>query len=150
MKNSALTIILTFTAIFGTFAQDNKPKKVKTNVKSEKHVSSTILLWMRTDKPRQSGMDHWKGSHAQIIAANPGLLEYRQIHFNENNIGLWPTITGVQTSIPLDRKIDGVADVTLKSLFAATKGKEQHKLAFADEVNFLKRSLLYVAFPKSY
>ncbi|HRI78663.1 MAG TPA: strictosidine synthase, partial [Cyclobacteriaceae bacterium] len=39
-------------------------------------------------------------------------------------------------------------DVTLKNLFSIFKGKEQHKLAFADEINFLKRSILYVAFPK--
>lgn len=136
--------------MLGSYAQNSKPVKVKTDVKYEKHISSSILLWMRTDKPRQEKMDHWKGSHAQIIAANPGLLEYRQIHFAETNAGLWPAMNGVETTIPQNRKVDGVADVTLKNLFSVFKGKEQHKLAFADEVNFLKRSILYVAFPNSY
>jgi len=149
MKKISLIIILSITTIFGGFAQTAKPVKVATNVKSEKHVSSSVLLWMRTDKPRQSRMDHWKGSHAQIIASNPGLWQYRQIHFVENNTGLWQPINGVETTIPASRKIDGVADVTLKNLFSIFKGKEQHKLAFADEINFLKRSILYVAFPKN-
>lgn len=132
----------------GAFAQI-KPNKVATTVKSEKHLSSSILLWMRTDKPRQAGMDRWRGPHSQIISANKGLYEYRQIHFAENNTGLWPAIQSVETTIPSDRKIDGVADVTLKNLFSIFRGKKQNKLAYADEVNLFKRTILYAAFPKN-
>src|SRR6266496_267631 len=53
------------------------PSKPQVNVR--KHLSSSILLWMRTDQPRQTGMDHWKGPHSKIISATPGLEEYRQI-----------------------------------------------------------------------
>ena len=35
---------------------------------------------MRTDQPRQQGMDHWKGPHSKIISTAPGMEEYRQIH----------------------------------------------------------------------
>jgi hypothetical protein len=77
------------------------------------------------------------------------LYEYRQIHFAENNTGLWPAIQGVETTIPQDRKIDGVADVTLKNLFSIFRGKKQNKLAYADEVNLFKRTILYAAFPKN-
>jgi len=52
-----------------------------------KHFTSSILLWMRTDQPRQTGMDHWKGPHSGIISATPGLEEYRQIHLAEDNPG---------------------------------------------------------------
>lgn len=149
MKKTSLIITLCITAFFGGYAQNAKPVKVETNIKSSKHLSSSILLWMRTDKPRQAGMDRWKGPHAQIIAANKGLLEYRQIHFAESNPGLWQPINGVETTIPEDRKIDGVADVTLKNLFSIFKGKKQNKLAFADEVNLFKRTILYAAFPKN-
>lgn len=150
MKNIALSIILSMITLLSGHAQIAKPVKVETNVKSEKHISSSILLWMRTDKPRQAGMDRWKGPHAQIIAANPGLLEYRQIHFAENNTGLWPAINGMATAIPQNRKVDGVADVTLKNLFSIFKGKEQNKQASADEINLFKRTILYAAFPNSY
>jgi len=27
----------------------------------KKHLTSPILLGVRTDQPRQTGMDHWKG-----------------------------------------------------------------------------------------
>ena len=146
MKKISFIIALSISIFFNANGQNAKPIKVATNVKSEKHLSSSILLWMRTDKPRQEGMDRWKGPHAQIIAANKGLYEYRQIHFAENNMGLWPAITGVQTSIPQNRKIDGVADVTLKNLLSIPKGKEPNKKASADEINLFKRTILYAAF----
>src|SRR5438034_10270852 len=87
----------------------------KTQAKVRKHLSSSILLWMRTDQPRQTGMDHWKGPHSKIISATPGLEEYRQIHLAEVNPGLWPATPGVETDIPVERKIDGVAEVTFHS-----------------------------------
>ncbi len=55
-----------------------------------KHFTSSILLWMRKDQPRQTGMDYWKGPHSGIIANTPGLSEYRQIHLAEANPGRWP------------------------------------------------------------
>lgn len=130
-------------------AQNTSSEKVTTTIKSTKHLSSSILLWMRTDKPRQAGMDRWKGPHSKIISANTGLYEYRQLHFAEANTGLWQPINSVETTIPQDRKIDGVADVTLKNLLSVFKGKKQNKLASADEVNLFKRTILYASFPKN-
>lgn len=72
-----------------------------------KHFTSSILLWMRTDKPRQAGVDRWKGPHSGIIAATPGLLEYRQVHLAEHTPGRWPATPGIETAIPEDRRIDG-------------------------------------------
>jgi hypothetical protein len=43
------------------------------HVGEEKHFTSSILLWMRTDQPRQTGMDHWKGPHDQRFHASPVL-----------------------------------------------------------------------------
>lgn len=148
MKKISLIITLCIATVIGAYAQ-NAPTKVATTVKSEKHLSSSILLWMRPDKPRQTLMDRWKGPHAQIISANKGLWEYRQIHFAEKNTGLWQPINGVETTIPQNRKIDGVADVTLKNLLSIPKGKEPNKLASADEINMFKRTILYAAFPKN-
>ncbi|MFJ9097544.1 hypothetical protein ACIRJM_03360 [Streptomyces sp. NPDC102405] len=55
----------------------------------KKHLTCSILLWMRTDPPRQTGMDHWKGPHSGIISGSPGLEEYRQIHLAEHNSGAY-------------------------------------------------------------
>ena len=121
------------------------PSKAQANVR--KHLSSSILLWMRTDQPRRTGMDHWKGPHSKIISATPGLEEYRQIHLAEVNPGLWPATPGVETDIPAERKIDGVAEVTFHSPLSPLLGRRQTQLAFRDEINVFRRTLLYAGLP---
>jgi hypothetical protein len=115
----------------------------------KKPFASSILLWIRTDQPRQQGMDHWKGPHSTIISATPGFDEYRQIHLAETNPGLWPATRGVQTAIPADRRIDGIAEVTFKSALSPLLGRKQTKLAYRDEVNVFRRTLLYAGPPSS-
>jgi hypothetical protein len=115
--------------------------------KARKQLSSSILLWMRTDQPRQTGMDHWKGPHSGIISANPGLKEYRQIHLAEDNPGRWPATERVQTTIPSDRKIDGIAEVTLRSVLSTLQGRKQNAMAYKDEINVFRRTLLYAGLP---
>ncbi|WP_198345303.1 hypothetical protein [Neisseria weixii] len=121
---------------------------MQTAVPVEKNLSSSVLLWMRTDKPRQDSMQRWQGQHARIISANPDLKEYRQIHFTERNTGMWQAIDGVETHIPDERKIDGIADVTLKGHFSV-QGEKQSQLAQANEVNLFKRTILYAAAPEN-
>ena len=116
-------------------------------MKATRHFSSSILLWMRSDQPRQDGMDYWKGPHSGIIAASPGLEEYRQIHLAETNPGLWPDTEGVETAIPSDRKVDGIAEVTFQSPLSPVHGRAQTALAFKDEVNVFRRTLLYAGAP---
>ena len=123
------------------------PSNAQVNVR--KHFTSSILLWVRTDQPRQTGMDYWKGPHSKIISATPGLEEYRQIHLAEANPGLWPATRGVETDIPADRKIDGVAEVTFQSALSPLLGRKQTQLAFKDEVNVFRRTLLYAGPPNS-
>jgi hypothetical protein len=104
---------------------------------------------MRTDRSRQQGMDYWKGPHSKIISATPGMDEYRQIHLAEDNPGLWPVISGVETVIPAERRIDGVAEVTFASMLAPLRGRKQTRLAYQDEVNVFRRTLLYAGPPYS-
>ena len=75
-------------------------------------------------------MDYWKGPHSKIISTTPGLEEYRQIHLAENNPGLWPAIRGVETVIPAERRIDGVAEghVHVHSLPAAGPQADQARV----------------------
>jgi hypothetical protein len=94
-------------------------------------------------------MDYWKGPHSKIISATPGFEEYRQIHLAENNPGLWPTMSGVETVIPAERRIDGVAEVTFRSVLSPLRGRKQTRLAYQDEVNVFRRTLLYAGPPYS-
>jgi hypothetical protein len=116
---------------------------------TKKPFVSSILLWMRTDQPRQRGMDYWKDPHSKIISATPGFDEYRKIHLAEHNPGLWPAIGGVETVIPAERRIDGVAEVTFSSVLSPLRGRKQTKLAYRDEVNVFRRTLLYAGPPYS-
>lgn len=115
----------------------------------KKPFVSSIPLWMRTDRPRQQGMDYWKGPHSKIISVTPGFEEYRQIHLADTNPGLWPAISGIETIIPSDRRIDRVAEVTFKSVISPLWGRKQTKLAYRDEVNVFRRTLLYAGPPNS-
>jgi hypothetical protein len=117
--------------------------------KASKHFSSSVLLWVRNDQPRQTGMDYWKGPHSGIIANTPGLQEYRQIHLAAENPGRWPATEGVETQIPQDRKIDGIAEVTFESVLSPLAGRKQTALAYEDEVNVFRRTLLYAGPPNS-
>lgn len=117
--------------------------------RASKHFSSSVLLWVRTDQPRQTGMDYWKGPHSGIISHTPGLEEYRQIHMAADNPGLWPETDGLETAIPADRRIDGVAEVTFESALSPLAGRKQTALAYEDEVNVFRRTLLYAGPPNS-
>ena len=75
-------------------------------------------------------MVYWKGPHSGIIAATPGLEEYRQIHPAEHNPGLRPATTGVETNIPANRKIDGTAEVTFQFALSPLKGRKQTASAY--------------------
>jgi len=111
--------------------------------------ASSILLWVRTDQPRQQGMDYWKGPHSKIISTTPGFDEYRQIHLTGTNPGRWPATDGVETAIPAERRIDGVAEVTFASALAPLLGRKQTRLAYKDEANVFRRTLLYAGPPSS-
>lgn len=115
----------------------------------KKPFASSILLWVRADQPRAQGMNHWKGPHSKIISATPGLDEYRQVHLAERSPGLWPATEGVETTIPAERRVDGVAEVTFSSMFAPLRGRKQTALAHQDEVNVFRRTLLYAGPPSS-
>lgn len=117
--------------------------------KPRKQFASSILLWVRTDQPRETPMGYWKGPHSKIISATKGFQEYRQLHLAAVNPGLWPAIRGVETEIPVERRIDGVAEVTFQSALSPLRGRKQNRLAYKDEVNVFRRTLLYLGPPNS-
>jgi hypothetical protein len=47
--------------------------------KFRERFSSSILLRVRSDQPRQTGMNYCKGPHFRIASASQGLDEYRQV-----------------------------------------------------------------------
>lgn len=114
-----------------------------------KEFSASILLWIRQGMTVQEGKAYWAGGHAHIIAASKGLKEYRQLHISESDHSFWPARPGLETSVRADRRINGIADVTFQSTLAATAGREQTALAFKDEINVFRRTLMYIGLPGS-
>lgn len=114
-----------------------------------KEFSSAVLLWLRKDKSNAEGKAYWAGGHAQIIAASPGLKQYRQLHLSETEHSFWPGVSGLKTRVVEDRRIDGIADVTFQSVTAPISGRHQTALAFKDEVNVFRRTLMYAGLPGS-
>lgn len=115
----------------------------------QKIFSVSILLWMKSDRPRNEGMDYWKGPHAKIIASSPQLLEYRQLHLSETEHGFWPSADGVKTGISEDRRPDGIAEVSYQKTSSPLRGTAQTSLAFKDEVNIFRRTLMHMGMPWS-
>lgn len=116
---------------------------------SRKLFATSILLWMTDGVPREQSMQRWKRTHAELTTAMPGQEEHRQLHLAQDSPGLWPSIPGVETQIPPDRRVDGVAEVTYGSLAAAWRGREQAAEAREDEVHNFRRTLLYAGPPCS-
>ncbi|MEU4607846.1 hypothetical protein AB0F43_33090 [Kribbella sp. NPDC023972] len=121
----------------------------KAQVEPRKQFASSILLWVRADQPRETSMGDWRGPHSKIISATKGFQEYRQIHLAAVNPGLWPATPGIETEIPVERRIDGIAEVTFQSALSPLRGRKQTRLAFKDEVNVFRRTLLYIGPPNS-
>ena len=113
------------------------------DVESERVTASIVLLWMRSDRARQDGMEYWRGPHSQLVARSPGFREYRQHHFDAAAPGLWPSVDGVETEIPDERRIDGTPEVTLDGPIGALKALKPNKLVQQDEANVFGRTILH-------
>jgi hypothetical protein len=50
---------------------------------------------------------------------------------------------------PVERKIDGVAEVTFRSPLSPLLGRKQTQLAYEDEINVFRRTLLYAGLPNA-
>ena len=74
--------------------------------------------------PDRRGWTTGRDRTRSIITASPGLEEYRQIHLAETNPGLWPATTGVETHIPAERHVDGIAEVTFQSVLSPLRGRQ--------------------------
>lgn len=121
----------------------------KSGISIHKTFASSTLLWLRTDKSRSGGCSYWCGDHSKLVAANPTFKEYRQHHFSESNLGLWPQLDNVETLIPQRRKIDGMPEVTFKSILSPflPAFSKNNSAIMRDEKNVFMRTILHVTWP---
>ncbi|MGC0416867.1 SMP-30/gluconolactonase/LRE family protein [Embleya sp. AB8] len=108
---------------------------------------SSVLLWLRTDLPRERAGAYWAGPHSRLVARTPGLLEYRRHHFAAAGPGLWPALDGVQTAIPDERRIDGMPEATFEHAWSPLLSVRHNRLVRADERNVFRRTVRYATAP---
>ncbi|EIM07073.1 strictosidine synthase [Planococcus antarcticus DSM 14505] len=93
------------------------------------------LVWLGRDVPREQQLSYWRSTHAQKAARTRGVLEYRQHHFDQNSLGHWPLVAGIDTEIHPEHRIDGVEEVILN-----TRAVKYHrKLTSAEAVEAFKK-----------
>lgn len=107
-------------------------------------MDSAVLLWYRSDLPREAARSYWRGGHAQIVARNPALSDYRQHHFAYDSNGLWPNTDAVETIIPRFLRVDGMPEVRLKGRVSLFLNNQYSKKILSDEVNVFARTILYI------
>lgn len=115
----------------------------------EPGLGASTLLWFRHDLPRDAVRAYWAGPHAQFVARQKSLYDYRQHHFDEASSLTWPTVDGLETVIPAARRIDGMPECMVNGLLGGLRGGKEKKLVFADEANIFRRTVLYITGPSA-
>jgi hypothetical protein len=106
------------------------------------------LQWLRADLPREEARAYWRGPHARLVAAVPGLDEYRQHHFSPTDHGFWKAPPGVGTTVPEDWRIDGMPEVAFAGPLAPILALGPRVWAvYGDESRFIDRILANLTGP---
>ena len=117
---------------------------------TKKPFASSILLWMRTDQPRQTGMDYWKGPHSKIISATPGVRRVPadpSRRDQSRTVARHPRCGDGHSRRPAGST--GSPRSRSSRLCPRLLGRKQTRLAYKDEINVFRRTLLYAGPPNS-
>ncbi|SIS23465.1 SMP-30/gluconolactonase/LRE family protein [Williamsia sterculiae] len=114
---------------------------------TRKMTGALVLVWVRSDRPRAASMEYWRGPHSQLVARTPGFREYRQHHFPAEATGLWPAVDGAETTIPVDRRLDGTPEVWFDGPLSNLKSLTYNPVVQRDERNVFSRTLLHATLP---
>ena len=90
-----------------------------------------------------------EGPPLQDHLADPGFRRVPADPYRRDQSRAVARHPGVETAIPADRRIDGVAEVTFASVLSPLLGRKQTRLAYQDEINVFRRTLLYAGPPNS-
>jgi hypothetical protein len=111
-------------------------------------TSALYPLRLRSDLPRDVARSYWAGPHAEIAKRLPHLIEYNQHHFSATDYGYWPATDKVGTLVPPSWRIDGLSEVRISSLAAASLIPLHMREVFLDEQNVFEHCLGHLAAPR--
>ncbi|MFE3000232.1 hypothetical protein ACFXG4_35190 [Nocardia sp. NPDC059246] len=104
--------------------------------------SALYPVSLRDDMPREVATAYWAGPHAEIVKRHPHIREYIQRRFSPSDHGYWPTTPQVGTLVAPAWRVDGFAEVRLRSLAVAALTVPVHmRGVFLDEQNIFQRVL---------
>ncbi|OBI39710.1 hypothetical protein [Mycobacterium colombiense] len=109
--------------------------------------SALYPLRLRADMDRDAAYTYWAGTHAQIAARLPNLLEYNQYHFSATDHSYWPGTDTVGTRIPDDWRSDGMTEVRLPGLLTSMSIPLHMREILFDEQNVFEHCLGHLSGP---
>ena len=102
--------------------------------------------WIQTlNALEQVDFTHIIPGHGDVVTKER--ISFLRSYLTCANPGRWPATAGIETQIPAERKVDGLAEVTFQSALSPLRGRAQTRLAFKDEINVFRRTLLYAGAP---
>lgn len=111
--------------------------------------SALYPVSLRDDMPREIATAYWAGPHAEIVRRHPHIREYIQRQFSPSGHGYWPETPRVGTLIAPQWRVDGFAEVRLRSLTVAALTTPMHmREVFLDEQNVFRRVLCHLTGPR--
>ncbi|MFI7666804.1 hypothetical protein [Nocardia sp. NPDC049526] len=111
--------------------------------------SAVYPVSLRDDLPREVATAYWAGPHAEIVKKHPHILEYIQRQFSPTDHGYWPATPRVGTLVAPVWRMDGFAEVRLRSLTVAALTTPVHmRGVFLDEQNVFDRVLGQLTGPR--
>jgi hypothetical protein len=116
-------------------------------VAGERVTSGCWLLWFRDDLPREVADAYWAGSHGDIVARVPHIVEYLQHHLAATGSGLWPATAGVGTAVPAGWRVDGMAEVRLTGTVGSILALAHMRELYLDEQRVFGRVLGHLSGP---
>lgn len=108
-------------------------------------LNKISFFCFRDDLKYDEARGKWISEHAQLASRNPCVQEYRQYHFEKDSFGLWPTIPGVETSIPINTSFNGMSEMKIKSFISGLmpNAKIMSKRIENNESKIFCRSVLH-------
>jgi len=111
---------------------------------AEARVSFYVLLWKRRGITLQAFDDYWRDVHGPVCARLPGQFQYWQFHVGHNEGGIFPSAEGVNYTTELDDQIDGIAELTFRTVEDRQTWFDAASILMDDEHNIFSKAIGYV------
>ena len=82
----------------------------------EAQLAFYVLLWKRKGISLELFYNYWRDVHGPVFARLPAQYQYWQFHLAHNEGGIWPSIGDLVDASSVEENIDGIAELTFKTV----------------------------------